>query len=340
MTKVEPVAQAVPQSNGLAPHGRLTVVGWEAPKYELTLEQWADTFRGVSSIQDGIKFARGDLIEYAEKRPWGEKYAQYLDERKDNYQALRDEAWVSRKVHLSLRNDKVSWTHHRHVAKLDKPEEQGYWLNRAMSASWGERELRQAIRQEKSAETRVALTEAEVAQVVYADPPWEYNFSETEARVIEDKEGKATAKGGERKDKKYDPMPLDEIKDMWRDIPIAEDAVLFLWATSPKLDEAIEVVECWGFDYVTCMVWVKDKIGMGYYARQQHELLLIGKRGEPPVPRPENRPPSVMSGPRTEHSRKPELAYIAIERMYPNETKLELFARSERAGWQSWGNEV
>ncbi len=60
----------------------------------------------------------------------------------------------------------------------------------------------------------------------------------------------------------------------------ADDSVLFMWATSPKLREAMQVVEAWGFDYKTCMVWVKDKIGMGYYARQQHELLLIAKRGD------------------------------------------------------------
>ena len=65
------------------------------------------------------------------------------------------------------------------------------------------------------------------------------------------------------------------------EVPAEEDAVLFMWATSPKLTEALEVMTAWGFSYRTCTVWVKDRIGMGYYARQQHELVLIGKRGHP-----------------------------------------------------------
>jgi N6-adenosine-specific RNA methylase IME4 len=120
----------------------------------------------------------------------------------------------------------------------------------------------------------------------------------------------------------------------------ADDSVLFLWATSPKLQEALTVIEAWEFRYITCMIWDKEWIGPGYYARQCHELLLICKRGALPVPLPENRPPSVYHERRTEHSKKPVYFYEMIEKMYPGLSKVELFAREARAGWTAWGNEL
>jgi len=76
------------------------------------------------------------------------------------------------------------------------------------------------------------------------------------------------------------------------------------------------------------------------FVRNQHELLLVATRGDMPSPSPANRPPSVISAPRREHSRKPDEAYELIERMYPELPKIELFARHARPGWAAWGNEV
>jgi N6-adenosine-specific RNA methylase IME4 len=159
--------------------------------------------------------------------------------------------------------------------------------------------------------------------VIYCDPPWRYEHASTPSRAIE---------------LHYPTMTLDEIKRL--DVPAAPAAALFLWATSPKLAEALEVVDAWGFGYRTCMVWVKDKIGMGYYVRQQHELLLIGRRGDMPLPDETTLPSSVVTAPRGRHSEKPPEFYDVIEAMYPGYPKVELFARAAREGWQSWGNEV
>ena len=86
------------------------------------------------------------------------------------------------------------------------------------------------------------------------------------------------------------------------DLPVADiaadESVLFLWATSPGLADAVAVVEAWGFRYRTCAIWVKDKIGTGYYFRQRHELLLVSVRGKPRTPLPPNRPDSVIEAPR------------------------------------------
>lgn len=160
--------------------------------------------------------------------------------------------------------------------------------------------------------------------VLYADPPWHYEHSVSDSRVIENQ---------------YPTMSLDDIKEMDIEAVCTETCILFMWATSPKLTEAMEVIDAWGFNYRTCMVWVKDKIGMGYYARQRHELLLIATKGDMPTPEPADRPDSVIEAPRDEHSAKPERVYDLIEQMYPELPKLELFARRQRESWSSWGNQ-
>jgi N6-adenosine-specific RNA methylase IME4 len=133
-------------------------------------------------------------------------------------------------------------------------------------------------------------------------------------------------------------MSADELAAL--EIPAADDAVLFMWATSPKLAEALKLMDAWGFGYRTCMVWVKDRIGMGYYARQRHELLLIGRRGDIAVPDPEDRPDSVIEAPRLEHSAKPEEAYDAIVRMYPTCRASSSSLAARVSGWAVWGNEA
>lgn len=161
--------------------------------------------------------------------------------------------------------------------------------------------------------------------IIYADPPWRYEHVKTENRAIENQ---------------YPTMLLEEICAL----PVKElatpDAALFLWATSPKLAESMHVIDTWGFTYRTCAVWVKDKIGMGYYFRQRHELLLVATRGNLPVPEPSDRIDSVFQFPRLDHSAKPLEFYDVIERMYPEFAKVELFCRNPRHGWAAWGNQA
>ncbi len=158
--------------------------------------------------------------------------------------------------------------------------------------------------------------------VIYADPPWRYEHIETESRAIENH---------------YPTMTLDEICEL--SVPAGDDAVLYLWTTSPKLEEGMRVLKEWGFSYRTCAVWDKQKMGMGYYFRQQHELLLVGARGNLPTPEPANRPRSVLSYPKDKHSAKPHAVAELIEAMYPDLSKLEMFCRSPRDGWDVWGNQ-
>jgi N6-adenosine-specific RNA methylase IME4/ParB-like chromosome segregation protein Spo0J len=194
------------------------------------------------------------------------------------------------------------------------------------------RELkREEVRQERVerviqlAETAPKLETVNVRYpVIYADPPWQYEHSKADNRAIENH---------------YPTMTLGDICAMPISELAAPDAVLFLWVTSPKLVEGLRVIESWGFNYVTSAVWIKDKIGMGYYFRQRHELLFVAKRGDIPVSDPSNRIDSVLQFPRMEHSAKPHEVYEIIERMYPEYRKIELFARNTKEGWEGWGNQ-
>ena len=163
--------------------------------------------------------------------------------------------------------------------------------------------------------------------ILYADPPWRYENPPIGAsnRAVENK---------------YPTMTLEEICALPVSDIATPDAMLYLWATAPKLAECMEVITAWGFIYRTCMVWVKDKIGMGYHVRNQHEILLIAKRGELPPPPESERCSSVVHAKRGKHSEKPDKFYGIIERMYPSLDKIELFARAPRKGWVAWGNQA
>lgn len=162
-------------------------------------------------------------------------------------------------------------------------------------------------------------------EVILADPPWRYDWVPAKNRAVENH---------------YPTMSLREIMDLPVAEIAAEGAILFLWATAPKLREALAVMDAWGFRYRTNAVWDKLKIGMGHYFRGRHEHLLIGRRGKIETPSTDVRPPSVIASPRGRHSAKPVEVHEIIERMYPDKRKIELFARRRRPGWAAWGNEL
>jgi N6-adenosine-specific RNA methylase IME4 len=164
--------------------------------------------------------------------------------------------------------------------------------------------------------------------VILADPPWHFEVYNEDSGIE-----RAAANH-------YPTMSLAEICELSIADLATPDAVVFLWTTAPHLHEAFEVLAAWGFQYVSNFVWVKDKFGLGYWVRNQHELVLIARRGDMPTPAPACRPPSVIQAPTREHSRKPDEVYALIERMYPELPKIELFSRSPREGWAAWGNQL
>lgn len=167
-----------------------------------------------------------------------------------------------------------------------------------------------------------------VYNVIYADPPWEYDNTGVHGAA----------------DRHYPTMPLEDISSLLdaQRIAVADNAVLFLWATNPFLQDAFYVINSWGFEYKTNMVWVKTdlvKPGSGFYVRGRHELLLICTRGSFTPLDAHISPPigSVISASIGNHSSKPDDFYGVIERLYPDCNYLELFARRQRDGWKGWG---
>lgn len=166
--------------------------------------------------------------------------------------------------------------------------------------------------------------------VIMADPPWSFdNWSE----------------GGNAKNAKaqYECMPTADIKRLPVGHLAAGDCWLWLWATYPMLPEAIDVMDAWGFKYVTAGPWVKRGVsgklamGTGYVLRSCSEIFLIGKNGEPKTHARDVR--NVLEAPRREHSRKPDEAYAMAEKLFGPGRRADLFSRESRPGWTNWGNE-
>jgi N6-adenosine-specific RNA methylase IME4 len=161
--------------------------------------------------------------------------------------------------------------------------------------------------------------------VIYADPEWHF------------KTWDGLSGGGEH----YNVSDLDVIKQ--RDVASisAKDSVLFLWAIQPMLPYAIQVMDAWGFNYVSHCMWRKDRGGTGYWFINHHEVLLVGTRGKVPCPSAGTQWPSVIDAPRGRHSEKPEIFAEMIEQYFPNLPKIELNRRGPpRPGWDAWGAEA
>lgn len=165
--------------------------------------------------------------------------------------------------------------------------------------------------------------------VIVADPEWRFEPYSRET-------------GMDRAADNHYPTSVTEIIAE-RDVPsiAADDCVLFLWATVPMLEDAMEVMKAWGFKYKSHAVWDKIHIGTGYWFRNRHELLLVGTKGNIPAPAMGDQFASVFAIARKEHSAKPEQFLELIEQYFPNLPKIELNRRgAPRPGWDAWGLEA
>lgn len=167
--------------------------------------------------------------------------------------------------------------------------------------------------------------------IIYADPPWEY-------RCKEPADGNPMRTGAHMH---YPTMSEDELKLLKVQDLAANDCLLFMWTTGPKLDVAFDVGFGWGFKYATVgFVWDKRRVNAGYYTMSQCEFCLIFKRGRIPKPRGARNVRQFASIDRGSHSVKPAEVRDRIDEMFPHHSKIELFARQRFPGWDAWGNEV
>src|SRR5262252_9697461 len=191
------------------------------------------------------------------------------------------------------------------------------------SLTGGRNALRAAIAA-AAAEEGVTEEPTNKYRIIYADPPWSYGNTQPDYHT-------------EQRDH-YPVMELDEICALPVDQWIEDNAVLFLWATSPILEEAFEVVRAWGFEYKASFVWDKIKHNMGHYNSVRHEFLLVCTRGSC-EPDKQQLFDSVQSIERSnKHSLKPVEFYDIIETIYTHGRKLEMFPREKREGWDVYGH--
>lgn len=182
------------------------------------------------------------------------------------------------------------------------------------------------MRENRSDKTETPKLPDEKYRIIYADPPWKYDAD------FMDKYGHAESH--------YKTMTIDELCELDVSNLAADNAVLFLWATSPKLENAFQIINAWGFEYKTSFVWDKVKHNFGYYNSVRHELLLVAGRGKS-TPDVKQLHDSVISIERSEnHSEKPEYFRELIDSLYTSGRRIELFARISKAGWDCWGAEA
>ncbi len=171
--------------------------------------------------------------------------------------------------------------------------------------------------------------------IIYADPPWKYN-----------KRNNPKTKFGKGAYGHYDLMSFQDIAKLPIPKITAENCILFLWVTFPYLNEQIKLFEEWGFRYTTLgFSWIKtnkktDKpfFGIGYYAKSNCEVCLMGIKGKmKPI---SNRVSSCVISPIQEHSKKPDIVRERIVELLGDLPRIELFARQCADGWDCWGNDL
>lgn len=167
--------------------------------------------------------------------------------------------------------------------------------------------------------------------IIYADPPWRY----------EDRE----VPGGA--EQHYQTMTIDEIQKLPVQNISADNCILFMWVTFPLLQEGLDTIKAWGFEYKTIgFNWVKWNkksqswfLGIGNYTRINSEICLIATKGER-LPRKDMGICSVVDWPVMDHSKKPDVVRKLIVQLMGDLPRIELFARKEYKGWDCFGNEV
>ena len=170
-------------------------------------------------------------------------------------------------------------------------------------------------------------------KTILADPPWRFN----------NRTGKMAPE--HKRLNRYETLSLKEIKDIPVNLVAADNSHLYLWVPNALLQEGLEVMKAWGFEYKSNLIWHKvrkdggpDGRGVGFYFRNTTEIILFGIRGRMRTLKPGRSQVNIIRTQKQEHSRKPDEVYEIIEDCSPGPF-LELFARGKREGWDVFGNQ-
>ena len=179
--------------------------------------------------------------------------------------------------------------------------------------------------------------------IIYADPPWDYG-----GKMQYDKSSIKTENVDFKKNIfissasfKYPTLKLSELKELNVASICEDDALLFMWTTGPQFANSIELGKHWGFEYKTvAFVWDKQVHNPGRYTLSETEFCIVFKKGKIPSPRGARNIRQLVSHPRGKHSEKPQAVIEGITKMFPQQKKIELFARKTYEGWDNWGLEI
>ena len=220
------------------------------------------------------------------------------------------------------RDQSSNW---QRIASIPEEKFEEYINTKKEITTSGAVKLAKKLQRESEFEGTPDLPEGKY-NVIYADPPWKY--------------GDKLIEGYGAVEHHYTSMTIQELCELDIKNIVDDNAVLFLWVTSPLLEECFSVIKAWGFKYKASFIWDKIKHNWGHYNSVRHEFLLICVRGTF-LPQSKELHDSVISIERSkEHSEKPEYFRKLIEKMYPDSKKIELFARRKTKGWQVWGAEI
>lgn len=178
--------------------------------------------------------------------------------------------------------------------------------------------------------------------IIYCDPAW--RFRNWSMQALAQKGEKWARRNGRSP---YDVMNTEDIAALPVASLAARHSILLMWATYPKLEEALSVIKTWGFTYKTvAFTWVKQNrsgvgfhFGLGYHSRGNPEICLLATHGDG-LRRVDNSVPNLLISPLEGHSKKPNEARRRIERLYGDVPRVELFARQSRPGWLALGNAI
>jgi N6-adenosine-specific RNA methylase IME4 len=169
---------------------------------------------------------------------------------------------------------------------------------------------------------------------ILADPPWRF----------QNRTGKMAPE--HKRLSRYTTLSMQEIKEIPVWLVAGQNSHLYLWVPNALIKEGLQVMESWGFEYKTNLIWHKvrkdggpDGRGVGFYFRNTTEMILFGIRGKIRTLAQGRSQVNIIKSCKREHSKKPDELYKIIESCSPG-PYLELFARGKRPNWDQWGNEV
>ena len=293
----------------------------------LPLKRWVEIGKTLGTMEGAVQWWIGDWWAFGAERQWGDGEKLAADAGIE-YQHAMNCGSVARAYDFSSREEKLNFYHYR-VAMAEPVERRQQWLQRARDEGWAATELRRQILRGQLP-GKVAALPAGQFRVLYADPPWKYN----DARRTDDHRQSTGVLDH------YADMDLEQLKALDVKSIAAPDSVLFCWAAVPLIDDALSLVEAWGFAYKTFFVWDKGHGSFGTYHDAEAELLIVATRGSC-TPEIDKKEKQIHRYPRGKHSAKPEEWRALIDRLYPSGPRVELFRRGDcPKGWIIWGAEA